>query len=272
MTAILVTGGTGLVGARLLPRLVDAGTACRAIVLPGKDLPSGVEPIEGDLLDPASLTQALEGVTAIVHLAALFRTADTDAIWRVNLEGTRNLIAAAHSHAPAARFVMASTGRVYDDDLSRPAQEIDPATAQATYPASKLAAEQELRESGLTWSILRFGFVYGDGDGHLQAVPGMLATWGWHPAHTMSLVHHRDIATAVELALTGVADGQILNIIDESPLSLFEIAAIVGTTYEPSAEPLTNPWMGHMDGSRARGLGYQPTVPTAYHAAREGAL
>lgn len=272
MTTILVTGGTGLVGSRLLPRLVNAGIDCRALVRPGKALPAGVTAVEGDLLDPASLTQAVQDVTAIVHLAALFRTADTEAIWTVNRDGTHNLIAAAQTHAPDARFIMASTGLVYNEDLPRPAQESDPAAAQAAYPASKLAAEQELRDSGLDWSILRLAFVYGDGDGHLQAAPAMLAKWNWHPAKTMSLVHHRDIATAVQLALTGAADRHIVNILDESPVSLYELAAIVGTPYEPSAEPLTNPWSVHMDGSLARSLGYQPTVATVYQAARDHAL
>jgi UDP-glucose 4-epimerase len=273
MTTILITGGTGLVGSRLLPRLVEAGIDCRAVVRPGKQLPAGVTPVQGDILDPASLTQAVEGVSAIVHLAALFRGADTDAIWTVNLQGTRNLIAAVQTHVPEARLIMASTGRVYNDDLSRPAKESDQTAAQDPYPASKLAAENELRDSGLNWSILRLGFVYGDRDGHLQAAPKLLLTnWNWHPAQVLSLVHHRDIPTAVRLALTGVMDGRVVNIIDESPVSVAEIADLVGDPYQPSADPLTNPWMGHMDGTLARTLGYQPTVPTVYQAARDDAL
>ncbi len=63
----------------------------------------------------------MEGVDAVVHLAALFRTDDEDAIWRANLDGTRNLIEAVRTHAPRARFVMASTGNVYDADAARPA-------------------------------------------------------------------------------------------------------------------------------------------------------
>ena len=48
--------------------------------------------MRGDLGDPGSLRRAVEGVDAVVHLAALFRTDDEDAIWRANLDGTRNLI------------------------------------------------------------------------------------------------------------------------------------------------------------------------------------
>ena len=168
---ILVTGGTGLVGSRLLKRLAAAGTECRALVRAGKQLPAGVTPVEGDILDPVSLAKAVDGVSAIVHLAAVFRTPDTDQIWRVNVAGTRNLIEAAKAHAPGARFIMASTILVYNPDSPRPGREDDASDPKLDYPASKLAAEKELRGSGLNWSILRFPFVYGDGDGHMESLP-----------------------------------------------------------------------------------------------------
>ena len=134
---LFVTGGTGLVGARLLPRLRDAGHDCRALVRPGRELPAGITPIEGDLLDPASLTSALEGVEAVIHLAALFRTLDDDAIRTVNLDGTNNLIAAVQAQAPAARVVMASTSNVYADVGAHPAREDDPTDAVAAYPSKQ---------------------------------------------------------------------------------------------------------------------------------------
>jgi len=58
----------------------------------------------------------------------------------------------------------------------------------------------------------------------------------------------------------------------EAPLTIYEIAQIVGSAYESSAEPLTNPWKGHMDVTLARSLGFQPKVPTVYQAIREGKL
>lgn len=269
---ILVTGGTGLVGSRLLRRFVDAGVDCRALVRPGKEVPAGATRIEGDLFDASSLKQAVEGVNAIVHLAAVFRTQNEDEIWRANLDGTRNLIAAAQAHTPQVRFIMASTALVYDEDASRPGMESDEVHPKLTYPASKVAAENELRSSGLTWSILRLPFVYGDGDEHLAAVPRVIAMMKWHPARTFSLAHQRDVARAFELALTGVMDGSIVNIVDDAPTTLYEMASIVGASIEPSAEPLTNPWMGRMDGSRSRRLGFRPTIATVYQAAQEEIL
>jgi UDP-glucose 4-epimerase len=238
----------------------------------GKDAPAGARMLAGDLLDPASLGTAMAGVAVIIHLAATFRTSDRDLIWKTNLEGTRNLIAAASTYAPGARFIMASTSLVYDMNSPRPGREEDPADPKLDYPASKLAAEKELRGSGLNWSIQRFGFVYGDGDGHLESLPRLAVKAGLHPAQRMSLVHHRDIATAMGIALTGAMDGHVVNIADEAPTSIFELAELVGEAMEPSSEPLANPWYLQMDSTLARRLGFQPTVRTVYQAMQEGLM
>lgn len=269
---ILITGGTGNVGTRLLRHLVDTGVNCRALVRAGTDVPDGVTPVRGDILNLDSLTQAVDGVSAVVHLAALLRSPDSDLIWRVNLEGTRNLIAAVRAHAPEARFILASTSLVYPDDLPRPSREDDELAPVAAYPASKVAAERELRDSGLTWSVLRLGFVYGDGDQHLQAAPRLFSLWHWHPARALHLIHQRDVAAAVELALAGAADGRIVNIVDEAPITAYEIASLVGAPLNPSAKPLQDPWGGRLDGTLARSLGFHPAIATVYHASREGAL
>lgn len=269
---ILVTGGTGLVGSRLLRRFVDAGIECRALVRSGKEVPAGVTRVEGDLFDAASLKQAVEGVSAVIHLAAVFRTPDEGEIWRANLEGTRALIAAVQEHAPQARFVMASTSLVYGEEASRPGLEDDEVHPKHAYPASKVAAEKELRESELNWSTLRLPFVYGDGDGHLASVPRIVSMMKWHPAQTFSLAHQRDVARAFELALTGVMDGRIVNITDDGPSTLYEMAKAIGVAIEPSAQPLNNPWWGRADGALSRSLGFRPIVATLYQAVQEGIL
>ncbi|WP_422012627.1 NAD-dependent epimerase/dehydratase family protein [Reyranella sp.] len=269
---ILVTGATGLVGERLLPRLVEMGEECRALIRPGKQGPAGVAAMEGDLFDSASLVEAVSGVSAIIHLAAVFRTQDADLIWRSNLEGTRRLLAIAQTCAPDARFIMASTSNVYDKHSPRPARESDSVEPEQAYPASKVAAEKLLRDSGLNWSILRFPFVYGDGDGHLEMLPRHLEALGFHPAHRMSTIHHRDIATAMKLALAGEFDGRIVNISDEAPTTIYELIGLVGAEMKPSADAMPNPWHLHVDGSLARSLGFRPSVRTVYQAMQEQIL
>lgn len=269
---ILLTGATGLVGARLLPRLVEAGFACRALVRRDKQVPEGVERAEGDILDPASLVAAVQGVTAIIHLAAVLRTQDPDEIWKVNVDGTRNLIDAAKANAPDARFIMASTGLVYNADSPRPAREDDVCAPTMTYPQSKVAAEALLRESGLNWSIQRFGFVYGYADEHIAMLPKFAGLFKWHSANKLSMVHHRDIATAMTLALNGGMDGQTVNIVDDAPTTIYELTEIAGEPMAPSAEPVTNPWFGHVDGGLARRLGFKPVVRTVFQSVEEGTL
>lgn len=269
---ILMTGATGLVGSRLLKRMIAAGLDCRAIVRPGKALPQGMTAVEADLLDPATLDDAVDGISAVVHLAAVFRTTDTDAIWKANVDGTRNLIAAVKRRAPKARFIMASTSLVYNADSPHPGQESDAITPEQAYPASKAVAEQELQGSGLIWSILRLAFVYGDQDGHIQALPKLVEMFKWHPATRLSLVHHRDIQTAVELALAGKLDGHIVNIVDDSAMSIYEMIKLIGGPITPSGAPLSNPWFGQADGKLARDLGFRPVVATLQQALREGSI
>lgn len=269
---VLVTGASGLVGARLLPRLVNAGIKCRALVRSGKGVPAGVEAVEGDLFNLASLKEAVKDVTAIIHLAAVFRSPDTDLIWKSNLDGTRNLIDAAKSEAPTARFIFASTAHVYNINNPHPGREDDAVNPQHAYPASKVAAEKVLRESGLNWSVLRFPFVYGDGDGHLEELPKHVIAAKFHPAMRMSTIHHRDIYTAIMMALNGIMDSSIINISDEAPTSLYELLKITGGSMPSSSDPLLNPWYLHSDSSLARSLGFQASVRTVYQAIQEKLL
>ena len=266
MSTVLITGATGLVGSRLLPRLIADGHDCRVLLRSDQTLPAGATTVRGDLNDPDTLPTVAQGVDAVVHLAALFRTDDEAAIWKVNLDGTRNLLDAVTAHAPGARFVMASTGNVYNHDQARPGQEGDTCTPTAAYPASKVAAEALLRDSGLTWSVLRLPFVYGDGDGHLASLPALASRFGLHPAHTYSVAHHRDVAIAVRLALGGALDGRVANVTDDAPVTVFDMARLAGAPIDGSAQPLANPWAGRMDSSLLRSLGFRPSIPTIWQA------
>ncbi|MFC5353728.1 NAD-dependent epimerase/dehydratase family protein [Azospirillum himalayense] len=267
---ILITGATGLVGERLVPRLIEAGRSCRLLLRAGKPCAAGATAVTGDILDPSTLPDAVRGVSAIVHLAAVFRTQDSDLIWRSNLDGTRNLIAAAKAEAPEARFILSSTSHVYNIGNPHPGREDDPVDPKQAYPASKVAAENALRESGLTWSIVRFPFVYGDGDGHLESLPRYVGDW--HPAQRMSTIHHRDIATAMNLALDGVFDRRVVNVADDAAMSIHELAGVLETRLASRSEPLPHPWHLHVDTSFARRLGFRPTVRTVHQALQEGLM
>jgi hypothetical protein len=61
-------------------------------------------------------------------------------------------------------------------------------------------------------------------------------------------------------------DRRFVNIVDEAPTSIYEIAGFVRAAMEPYSEPLTNPWFGQL-----RSLGFQPVVATVHQSCREGA-
>jgi hypothetical protein len=75
------------------------------------------------------------------------------------------------------------------------------------------------------------------------------------------------VAVAVRLALSGALHGQIANVTDDAPVTVFDMARLAGAPIEGSAEPLANPWAGRMDSSLLRGLGFRPSVPTIWEAA-----
>jgi len=98
--AALVTGGTGFVGANVVRELLRDGRSVRVLARPGGDRRAlaglDVEIAEGDLLDAASLRNAVRGVGTVFHVAADYRlwAPDPAALYRVNVDGTRALLQA----------------------------------------------------------------------------------------------------------------------------------------------------------------------------------
>ena len=151
---ILVTGGTGFVGSRIVHALRTEGRDVRALVRRperGAHLASlGVELATGDVTDPASLAAATVGCTHVVHLVAILtgRPQDFD---RVMTQGTRNVIAAAKG-AGVERFVLMSA-------LGTTASTKD----VVPYFGAKFAMEQDTVASGLEYTIFRPSFIFGRG-------------------------------------------------------------------------------------------------------------
>jgi NADH dehydrogenase len=150
---VLVTGGSGFIGRRVVAALADAGIAVRALVhrnVPEGGLPDGVETVEGSVLDSESLARACDGVGAVVHLVAVVRESGDRTFHRVNVEGARNVLAAASAEG-VERFVYASTiGATSDPEIP--------------YLHSRWTAEQDVANSGLAHTIVRFSVGFGPGD------------------------------------------------------------------------------------------------------------
>jgi nucleoside-diphosphate-sugar epimerase len=272
---ILVTGATGKVGSRLIPALIAGGHTVTGLVQDATNDASkalaqhGATMVQGNILQPETLLPALKDVDAVVHLAAFFRGNDADLIRRTDVDGTKNVAQAILRQNKNIRLIFPSTSLIYDSKTA-PAREDDEVNPPMPYPASKVEAEQYLlKQEGLRVCILRFAFVYGAGDPHIDESSPLFEQWHMHPAQRLHLVHHADIAQGVQLVLqTPTTDGQIYNLGDDAPLTVQEILKLTGNTAnlpDPST-PLEKPWSGLVDTSKIRQLGFRPVVPSLYAA------
>ena len=152
---VLVTGGTGFIGANLVRELLKDGAGVRVLVRPSSDRGAlegcDVEFVEGDLLDPGSLKRATVRTRVVYHVAADYRlwARDPEALYRTNVEGTRQLLAAA-AEAGVARVVYTSTvGALGIPEHGPPGNEATPvslADMVGPYKRSKFLAERVAEE------------------------------------------------------------------------------------------------------------------------------
>lgn len=176
----LLTGATGFIGGHLARGLVREGYDLRCLVRRGSDTSSlqalGAELAVGDLTDARSLALAADGCRYVLHCGALVSDWATVAeIERVNVQGTRNLLAASLA-ASVERFVHVSSTDVYGHP-GRAVEETYVAPRFSNwYSETKLAAETDVRRtakaSALNAVIVRPATVYGPGS---ESVVGEIA-------------------------------------------------------------------------------------------------
>jgi nucleoside-diphosphate-sugar epimerase len=178
---VLVTGGTGFLGRRLVERLLAEGR--RVAILgrtPAPDLEQrGVRFIRASLDDATAVAAACAGVETVFHTAAKVGVfGRTEDFFRTNVLGTRALLAGCRAHG-VARLVHTSTPSVvYNGRALAGADESLPLTTRcpSPYPLTKALAEREVlaaNSPALRTIALRPHLVWGVGDPHL--VPRVLA-------------------------------------------------------------------------------------------------
>ena len=214
----LVTGATGFVGAAVVRRLLARGTAVRVLAREASDRRNiaglEVETVAGDLRDRASLEKAARGCVALYHVAADYRlwVREPEVIYRVNVEGSRDLLRAA---AEAGVTRMVYTSSVATLGLERdgaPADETTPAALGdmiGHYKRSKFLAEQEVRrliaDEGLPVVIVNPSTPIGPRDVKPTPTGRMIveAAAGRMPAFVdtgLNVVHVEDVAEGHLLA------------------------------------------------------------------------
>ena len=168
---VLVTGASGLLGGDVARLLADRGD--EVVVLQRRPSGLGLEERLADVRDPAALAAAVEGMDAVVHLAAKVNVVGAWADYlAINVEGTRALVEAA-ARAGVRRFVQVSSPSVAHAGRSlvgAGAAPADPASARGPYSRSKAMAEQiALAAHGPAMAVVavRPHLVWGPGDTQL---------------------------------------------------------------------------------------------------------
>lgn len=178
--AAFITGASGFIGGKIAERLLAAGREVR--VLARRPLPEleklGARVVRGDLDDPVTLARGMEGVGTVFHVAGRVGVWGPDGeFFRVNVEGTRHVIAACRAARVPRLVYTSSPSVVFNGGDLAGVDESAPLCTQApcAYPTSKAAAERLVsaaNDSELATVSLRPHLVWGPGDRNI--VPRVL--------------------------------------------------------------------------------------------------
>jgi dihydroflavonol-4-reductase len=276
---VALTGASGYTGGRLLEALRARGEEVAALVRQGsatdriRSLASRV--VEGDLGHPASASTLVEGVDAVVHVAAVYRTAGhPDSYYRdVNVGGTERLLEAS-ARTGVRRFVHTSTVGVHGHVEHPPADESTPFAPGDIYQATKAEAEtlalEFHRKRGLPVAVVRPGAIYGPRETRFlklfraiargrYAIVGSGRTF-YHP------VYIDDLVSGFLLALDRPeAVGESFLICGPSYVTQVELAALVARHTGGSVLPFRIParpiqWAGDLVEAVCVPLGLEPPL------------
>ncbi|HET9942365.1 MAG TPA: NAD(P)-dependent oxidoreductase [Terriglobia bacterium] len=237
---VFVTGGTGVLGTPVVRKLIAAGHHVRAISRSKSNrdqlIAAGAEPFEADLFNPRSLRPALEGVSAILHLATRIpppASISKPGAWaendRIRDEGTRNLIDAALASG-VTTFIYPGVVFGYPDsgsnwiDAGAPVDDL----LLLESSASAEASVERFTRNGRRGIVLRMGGFYGPSAGHsrdlLHAARWGVATLFGASSAYQPLIWVEDAAGAVVAALERAPAG-VYDVVDDEPLTRRDLAA-----------------------------------------------
>lgn len=170
---VAVTGGTGCLGWPLVEKLIKGGSHLKLLVLPNDSSITSVDKkvkiISGDLNSSDALDRLCMDCDVVFHLAGMVHSVpgtreEEEGFFRVNVEGTKNLLEAAKKNG-VKRVVFYSTVGVYGKDADFHGDELSPCRPGSVYAESKFQAEQLVLNSpnrgGPEGVVLRFPVVYG---------------------------------------------------------------------------------------------------------------
>jgi nucleoside-diphosphate-sugar epimerase len=275
---VALTGATGYTGGRLLAALLADGHEVAALARRGSALPATKHPpvwVEGDLADGPALDRLVSGAEAIVHVAAVYRTAGhPDSYYReVNVGGTERLLERA-ARAGLTRFVHTSTVGVLGHVAQPPADETAPLAPGDIYQQTKAEAETLAldyhRKRGVPVAVVRPGAIYGPGETRLLKLFRSIARRRYAVVGSGRAYYHPvyidDLLQGFGLALTHPgAVGQAFIIAGPRYVTQAELAAVIARHTGGGVLPFRIPaaplrWAGALCEAVCVPLGLEPPL------------
>lgn len=296
---VLVTGAGGFIGSHLVETLAKQGASVRAWVrytsraemgllkfLPAEIL-SKIEIFSGDLLEPQTAFEAVEGCGLVFHLGALisipYSYLHPREVAATNFLGTLNILMAC-KNTRIERLIHTSTSEVYGTARQVPIREDHPLQAQSPYAASKIGADKLVesfyRAFNLPVITVRPFNTYGPRQSARAVIPAII---------TQALVNKtvflgnlettRDftfvsdtVAGFIGAAKTGGIEGRVLNLGSGQEIRIADLAELIIQKIDPSIKLAVDPNRLRPAGSEVyrlisdnslarRLLGWQPKIP-----------
>jgi len=242
---ILVTGASGIVGAQLIRTLVDDQKEIKALKRGSSDtswtsdINNKVEWVEADLLDLYALEKAFDGITHVVHCAAVvsFDNSNDQYMHNVNVEGTKNILALCQKFAIEKLVYISSVaalGRPSKTETISEETKWEASHLNTAYATSKYLAELEVwraQEEGLPTIILNPSVIIGPGNWNnssLNLFKHVKNSSVIYPVGSLNYVDVRDVALIANEFLFDTTQGEryILNAGIIAYKTFFELIAI----------------------------------------------